>query len=157
MPVAFVLSPKSHKYDAIVPSASEELLPLKDTLSGASPEVGVALIAATGGWLPLPAGITKRVMLCCGRVALKLLLLKLMSERWLIVFDEVNCQTCAVPPFAKFATLIVAGVLPLRYLLITITVNAPSAERVAEKAETLSGLGTVVETLVSPNVDLLPS
>ena len=48
-PVAFVLSPKSHEYEAIVPSGSDELLPLNDTVNGASPEVGVALIAATGG------------------------------------------------------------------------------------------------------------
>ncbi len=40
---------------------------------------------------------------------------------------------------------------------MTMTVSAPSAERWAANAETLSGLGAVAATLVSPNVDLLPS
>src|SRR6476620_10007845 len=96
-------------------------------------------------------------MLCCGRVTFTVLPLKEMSERRLIVFAEVNCQTCAVPILVKFAKLIVAGVLPLRYLLISITVSAPSDERFDEMAETFSGLCTVVDTLVSPQVDLLPS
>ena len=42
-------------------------------------------------------------------------------------------------------------------LLITMIVRALSVERTAAKAETLSGLGTVALTLVSPNVDLFPS
>jgi hypothetical protein len=83
--------------------------------------------------------------------------LKVTSARGAIVFAEVNCHTLALEPWAKLARLIVVGVLLVRYLLITITVSAPSDERRAAKAERLSGFGTVACTLVSPNVDLLPS
>ena len=75
----------------------------------------------------------------------------------MIALAEVSCQTCAVPRGGKLARLTVAGVLPDRSLLITITVSAPSAVRCAAKAETASGFGAVAATLVSPNVDLLPS
>ena len=40
---------------------------------------------------------------------------------------------------------------------MTITVSAPSVERWAAKAATVSGFGAVADTLVSPNVDRLPS
>ena len=52
---------------------------------------------------------------------------------------------------------VVAGVLPDNCLLITITVTAWSAVLCAANAETASGFGPVAATLVSPNVDLLPS
>src|SRR6516162_5610920 len=42
---------------------------------------------------PTACGVTKRVMLCAGTEALKLLPEKLMSARRLIVFEEVSCQT----------------------------------------------------------------
>ena len=42
-------------------------------------------------------------------------------------------------------------------LLITMTVKAPSDDRTLANADTVSGFGTDADTLVSPNVDLLPS
>lgn len=74
-----------------------------------------------------------------------------------IVFALVNCQTRAALPAMKLARFTVRGVLSGRYLLSTITVIALSLERWAAKAATLSGLATVAETLVSPNVLLSPS
>src|SRR4051794_25172051 len=50
-------SPKSHEYDAIVPSGSEEPAALNPTSSGALPLSGVAVIRATGNWLPAPADV----------------------------------------------------------------------------------------------------
>ena len=69
----------------------------------------------------------------------------------------VSCQTWATPACVKLARLIVAGVRADRDLLIDHHRQRAVAERCAAKAETVSGLGTVAETLVSPNVDLLPS
>ena len=69
----------------------------------------------------------------------------------------VSCQACAVPPCTKFARVIVVGVLTDKDLAIAITVSALSAERWAAKAATASGFGVVADTLVSPNVDPLPS
>ena len=43
-----VLSPKSHSYDSIVPSGSEEPEPMKVTSRGALPVNGVAEITAVG-------------------------------------------------------------------------------------------------------------
>ena len=57
----------------------------------------------------------------------------------------------------KFVKLIVTVALALSCLLITIAVNAPSDERTAANAETLSGLGAVADTLVSPKLDSFPS
>jgi hypothetical protein len=48
-----------------------------------------------------------------------------------------------------FPSAFVAGVVPERLLLITMTVGGERRD--------LSGLGTVAATLVSPNVDLFPS
>ena len=49
------------------------------------------------------------------------------------------------------------GVVPDKYLLMTMTVNAPSEVRWAANAATLSGFSTAAETLTSPNVDRFPS
>ena len=68
-----------------------------------------------------------------------------------------NCHTCAVPMFGKFVTLIVTAAFVVACLLITITVKAPSLDRVAAKVETLSGFGPIAATLVSPKPDLFPS
>ena len=77
--------------------------------------------------------------------------------RWLITFAEVSCHTSALLPGRKLARLIVAEIGAASCLLITMTVIAPSLERIAAKVETLSGLGPEAETLVSPKVDLAPS
>ena len=69
---------------------------------------------------------------------------------------ELICQACAVAFAVKPAKFTVTGVLPC-CLLITITVSAPSVPRTAANAERLSGFATAAETLVSPNVELLPS
>ena len=79
------------------------------------------------------------------------------SARRLIVFALVNCQTWAGPLAVKLARLTETGVVSLSCLQTTMTVRAPSLARWAAKAETWSGLTTLVETLVSPNVLLLPS
>src|ERR1700741_3047901 len=96
-------------------------------------------------------------MLCAGRFVPKLFPVNPISVRRLIVFNGGSCHTCALPLCGKFAILKLAGVLPERYLLMTMMVSAPSADRSAAKTETLSGFGPVAATLLSPNVDLLPS
>ena len=87
----------------------------------------------------------------------KLLPLKPISARRLMVFADVSCQSCAVPLWGKLARLMVAGAVPDRYLLITMIVRAPSAERCAAKAAKVSGLDIAAAILVSPKADLLPS
>src|SRR5262245_60328164 len=104
-----------------------------------------------------PAGTTKSVMLCGGTVLLTLLPVKLKSLRCVIALDEVSCQRCATPLERKLVRLMVADALAVSCLLISMTVSAPSLERAAAKQATLSGFGTVAETLVSPKPDLLPS
>src|SRR5581483_750046 len=143
--------------EAIEPSGSAEFPPSKATLSGAAPKVGEAVSAATGGWFALAAGSTNKVTLWGGRVAAKLLPVKLTSARRVMAFAAVRRQTWALPLCGKLAMLSVAGVLPERYLLITMIVSAPSLERSAANTETLSGFGPEAATLVSPKVDLLPS
>ena len=156
-PVPVPPSPNVHAYEAIDPSGSLEPLPLKETASGAIPDVGVAVAEATGGWFEPPAGITNSVMLCCGTVRATVEPLTGTSERCVIVFADVSCQTWALVPAPKFTSESVTGVEPDSTLFTTITVSAPSLERVAANADSESGSGTVAETLVSPNVDLLPS
>jgi hypothetical protein len=70
-----------------------------------------------------------------------------------------SCQTCAADPGLKpaMATLTAAAGLPASCLLITMTVRAPSEDRVAAKAATVSASGALASTLVSPKVDLAPS
>ena len=106
----------------------------------------------------LEAGSTNKVMLCEGTVVVIALFATARSARWEIEVcaAELICQAWAVPWGEKFARLNVTGVLPC-CLLITITVNAASELRTAANADRLSGFATVAETLVSPNVDLLPS
>src|SRR5205823_3709079 len=53
-----VPSPKSNRYDVIVPSGSEEAEALAVTWSGAVPEDGVTVRRATGGWLLVPLAAT---------------------------------------------------------------------------------------------------
>ena len=48
---------------------------------------------------------------------------------------------------------IATGVVPDRYLLMTMIVSAVSDVRCAAKTATLSGFGPLAETLISPNVD----
>ena len=92
-----------------------------------------------------------------GSVSPRLEPLTATSASRLIVFAAVSCQTCAAPPGWKPARLIVAGALPDRYLLITMTVRAPSAERCAAKAAIVSGSAVVAAMLVSPRWDMLLS
>src|SRR5688572_19763884 len=104
-----------------------------------------------------PAGTTKRVMLRAGTDVEKLLPPNVTLARRLMELAAVNCHGSARPALEKLARFTVTGVLPERYFERTMMVSAPSEERWAPKAATLSGLGPVAETLVSPNVDLLPS
>ena len=101
--------------------------------------------------------MTRSVTLCPGTDVEKLEPAGATSASRAMALEEESCQTCALPAAWKFETLTVIGVVPVRYLLTTITVKAPSEERTAAKLETLSGFGPPAETLVSPNVDLLPS
>src|ERR1035438_4043487 len=97
-------------------------------------------------------------MLCEGTVVEMALLEMGTLPNWVMadwVAEEI-WYACAVPLVGKFARLMATGVLPC-CLLITMTVSAPSEERTAAKDESLSGFATVTETLVSPNVESLPS
>ena len=97
-------------------------------------------------------------MLCAGTIVLSMLPDTVTSLRRLMVLVDVSCQTWAVPAITKFARFTVSAELVCNCLLITITVNAPSEERMAAKEETRSTfVETPSETLVSPKVDLLPS
>src|SRR5215510_5980505 len=110
-----------------------------------------------GGLIGLFPGITKSVMLWAGSVAVSVAPGIARSARRVMTLVAVNCQACAVPRFVKFTIPTLAVVLADEDLLIAITVSAPSDVRTAAKAETVSGFGTPAATLVSPNVDLLPS
>src|SRR3990172_3505682 len=131
------------------PSGSFEPAELKLTVSGATPEPGFAEAAATGGMLGVPGGNTSSVMLCGGAVKLTVEPLKLRSVRRVIALEEVNRYTSAVPLLLKLLRAMLTGVLPERYLLMTMTVSAPSGVRSAANTATLSGLGPAAETLVS--------
>src|SRR6185503_4909398 len=137
----------------MVPSGSVEPAPLKLTVSGATPEAGEAETWATGGWLPVPAGMTKRVTLWAGSESLRVPLATPTDVGPLIALD-VSRQNWALGLAAKFDRLMVTGVEPDKYLLMTISVRAPSDDRWAAKAATLSGLGPVAATEVSPKADL---
>src|SRR6266480_4229426 len=100
---------------------------------------------------------TNRVMLCGGSQSPRPGPLAPISGSRVIVFAAVSCQTWAVPLGWKPAMLIVTGVFADRYLLISMTVSAPSADRSPAKAAIVSGSAVVAATLVSPNVDLPPS
>src|SRR6185295_7920080 len=100
--------------------------------------------------------MTYKVILWAGTDVAKVDPPKLMSDKRVIAFAEVSCHACALPAAAKFARFTVTGVEPVSTLLMTITVIAPSDARVAANADRLSGFGTLAETLVSPNADLLP-
>src|SRR5262249_47061913 len=138
------------------PSGSFEPAELKLTVRGAMPEVGVADAAATGGALGVPVGRTSNVMLCGGAVKFTVDPEKLTFARCEMTLAEVNWYTSAVPLVAKLLTAMATGVVPDRYLLITMMVNAPSDVRCAANTATLSGLGPPAETLVSPNMDWFP-
>ena len=62
----------------------------------------------------------------------------------MIAFAEVSCQTWATCLVVKFARLIVAAAPAVKDLLITMTVSAPSFERIAANDDRLSGSGTAV-------------
>src|ERR1035438_9788647 len=96
-------------------------------------------------------------MLCEGTVSVRRPLANEMSARRVMILADVSCQRCAEPVALKLARLALTGVALLRSLLMTMSVSAPSDVRTALNAERLSGFGTDVRTLVSPNVDLLPS
>src|ERR1700738_2061727 len=106
------------------PSGSFEPAELKLTLRGAVPDVGVADATATGGVFGVPVGNTNSVMLCAGAVNDAVLPLKPKSASLVIAFAAVNWYTCAVPLLAKLFSAMLTGVLPDKYLLITITVRA---------------------------------
>jgi len=136
----------------------DRLEPATVTLVPIGPDVGVKLLmVGTGGGGTAEAGKTKRLMLWAGTVALKLLPLTAISDSFEMVFAEVNCQTLATPEFVKLARFAVVVALAPNCLLITRIVSAPSDERRAAYADTLSGLGTMAVTLVSPKPDLAPS
>ncbi len=54
-------SPKSQAYATIVPSASDEPLPVNATSSGAVPDVGDAVAVAVGAWLPPPEAVPNEI------------------------------------------------------------------------------------------------
>ena len=87
------------------------------------------------------AGITNKVMLCAGRVLLKVPPVKAMSLRCVIVFAAVSCQTCAVPAGKKFVTANVAVAFVPSCLLMAMMVSEPSEERRAANVATRSGFG----------------
>ena len=100
------------------------------------------------------AGTTNNVMLCAGSVTPKLVPLRAdVGEARDRVGRRELPDLRRAAHAAKLARLTVTGVLADRYLLTTMTVSAPSAERTAAKAETVSGFGDVAATLVSPKVD----
>src|SRR5260370_65956 len=109
----------------MVPPESVELVPLKDTANGVTPDVGVAEITA---WsvLVAPLGRISKVTLWAGMVRLRLDPDQARSARRTIWFDDVNWYACPAPLPVKFATLTVTGVEPERYLPISMTVSAPS-------------------------------
>ena len=102
-------------------------------------------------------GTTTIVMLWAGTVSARLLPETARSGRRLIALAEVSCQREALPRGLKPASDSVTVVEPDSTLLITTTVNAPSAARTAAKADSSSGLGTAALTLVSPKAPPLPS
>src|SRR5437867_2669012 len=83
--------------------------------------------------------------------------LKVRLDNRVIAFAEVSWYTSAVPLLLKLFSSRLTGVLPDRYLLMIMTVRAPSELRCAANTATLSGLGPPAETLTSPNADRLPS
>src|SRR5258706_5203452 len=104
--------------------------------------------------LPTFAGTTSNVTLCAGTVSVKALV---DTSPTRVIAPPASCQRCAAAPAVKFATLIVAAAVPFSALLTIMIVNAPSVERTAAKAATLSGSGPVAATLTSPNADFAPS
>src|SRR5262245_51490227 len=104
---------------------------------------------------PLP-GTTNSVMLCGGSVAVSTAPEIVRSASRVMTLVAVSCHACAAPRGVKLA-MEIAAVVPDDALLIAITVSAPSSVRTAANADTASGFGTTAATLVSPNVDLLPS
>src|SRR5215813_4210942 len=103
---------------------------------------GVGLGVGVGVGVPPPGGMTNNVMLCEGTFKLKLVL-TFMSLSRVIEFADVSCQTCANPEGEKFAMFTLAFAAELRFLLMIMTVSAPSLERTAAKADSESGSGTV--------------
>src|ERR1017187_7610860 len=112
---------------------------------------------STGGEGGAPAGRTNSVMLWAGTVSIKVLPVRPTSLRRLMELAEVSCHTWAVPAPKKLVRLRATIAVALNCLLMTITVSAPSEDRSAAKAETMSGFGSEVLTLLSPKADLLPS
>src|SRR5262245_36293188 len=141
----------------MVPSGSDDALPLKLTASGAVPEPGVAEGLATGGWFVEPGGTTNSVTLCGGSVAVSWPCTIDTSASRVMRLPALSCQACAVAAGVKFASDTVVAVVAVSDLTITSTVSAPSLERCAAKAATVSGFGPVAATLVSPNVECVPS
>src|ERR1017187_6394436 len=123
-------------------------VPLSQRLVGTPPK-----ICKRGG----TDGTTNSVRLCGGNALLIMPLTTETSASRAITLAEFNCQTCAEVFAGKLATLMLAGVTLVRSLLMTRIVSAPSFVRTAENAARLSGVGTVMLTLMSPKVDLLPS
>ena len=103
------------------------------------------------------AGITKSVTVCAGSVAARLPPETATSARRVIAFDASSCQAWAADPAAKLERFSTRAALPVRRLCTTMTVSAPSSERNAAKAESVSGSGAVARTLTSPKADLAPS
>src|SRR5258708_3823139 len=82
-----------------------------------------------------------------GTILLNELPVKLRSLRWVMAFEDVSCHRCATPEGRKFVRLIVLVAGVASCLLITINVSAPSDDRKAAKAATLSGFKPDADTL----------
>src|SRR3954467_15382731 len=97
-------------------------------------------------------------MLCGGRLTPSVEPDKATSATRVIAFVAVSCQACAGPaPRTKLAMVICAGAVTDAALLIAMIVRAPSRDRTAANAATLSGSGAAAVTLVSPKLEPLPS
>ncbi len=94
---------------------------------------------------------------CAGTVSCRVRADQAMAGIDWMALAEVRRQTLAVPDLVKWPRLSVTGVVPLKSLLITITVIAPSLLRSAAKAERSSGAGTLADTETSPKVEPAPS
>src|SRR5262245_33641122 len=135
VPPAVLLSPNIQLKLTICPSGSSEPDAFRVTLNGAVPDTGLAISDAAGGRFGVPGGSTSRVTLCAGTLVESKLPLYPTSASRAIMLVEVSCQTCAKPLPEKLEIDRFIGVLPLRTLLITITVNAPSDVRTAANDE----------------------
>ena len=108
----------------------------------------------------MPAAKMYSVTLCGGTVADRRPLSDMLTSTWRVMPAEAedSLQTCTAEAAVKLPSCTAIGAsAPDSSLLMTTRVSAESAERVAAKADSVSGSGTLVETLTSPKVDFAPS